>query len=100
MAGTIDDTLAEPLAAKVRRLERELEEETDRANGLESDLEDAEQSIEELKDRVETLEGSSNLHRIVDVRKAIKAGRIDDALYDLEKVLDTMDDGRRTWWCL
>lgn len=88
------------LAEKVRRLERELKEETDRADGLGSDLSDAEQEIDELKDRIEILEGSSNLNRLADVRKAIKSGRIDDALYDLEKVLDAMDDGSRTWWCL
>lgn len=103
MTDTMTDDRAdesEALRQQVRRLKRELEDETDRANANESDRADAQGTIDELEAEVDDLKGANNLARLADVRKAILAGRTDDALYDLEKVLDRMDDGTRTWWCL
>ena len=100
MSDVMDDAgVVAELRRKIERLDRDLDEERDRANALESDLADAEERIEELEEEVERLEGADHLGRLADVRKSIKAGRHEDAIYDLEKVLDAMDDGARTWWC-
>lgn len=100
MGATIELDDIETLRDKLREATRERDEEANRADALESDLDDAEKEIEELEERVEALEARGMMHRLADVRKHIRAGRTDDALYDLEKVLDDMDDGSRTWWCL
>lgn len=103
MADTMTDDRAdeiEGLKRHVSRLKGELEDETSRADGAESDLSDAQETIDDLESEIEDLKDANHIARIADVRKAIPAGRTDDALYDLEKVLDRMDDGSRTWWCL
>lgn len=100
MGATIELDDIETLRDRLREAHRERDEEASRAAALESDLDDAENEIEELEERVEALEARDMMRRLADVRKHVMAGRTDDALFDLEKVLDDMDDGSRTWWCL
>lgn len=100
MWATIELDDIETLRDKLREATRERDEEAERASALESDLGDAENEIEKLEARVEELEAKHNLARLADVRKAILSNRPEDAVYDLEKVLDDMDEGSRTWWCL
>lgn len=100
MGATIELDDIETLRDKLREATRERDEEASSAAALESDLDDAEKEIEELEERVEELEAKHNLARLADVRKAILSNRPEDAVYDLEKVLDDMDEGSRTWWCL
>lgn len=45
---------------------------------------------------IETGDFSEEIDDLIRVRAAIKDGRIDDALYDLEKVISTFDSG---WHC-
>lgn len=47
----------------------------------------------DIAEHIESGDFRDEIDTLVRVRSAIKAGRIDDALYDLEKVISTFDSG-------
>lgn len=91
-ADELRDKIAE-LEDELKDLRGELDAETERADAAESEA-------DAYRARVEELEGRGVIHQLADVRKAIKSGRSDDAVYRLEKAMDEMDGGTRIWWTL
>lgn len=97
---SMNDDLVHELREQIDELRRYIKDVEDERDAETERADEAEREADSLQARVDELEGLHLIDQIARVRKDIKAGRKDDAIYGIERVLDEMDDGSRTWWTL
>lgn len=85
---TLDDALD-----AISAFQRQIDDLEEQVESIGEDCSSAEDEASKAKARVEEVETEMEEHcdELSRIRQKLKAGRIDDAIYDLDKILQTID---------